>query len=238
MPEPALLLTCEHAGNRVPAAHAALFAGQEEVLATHRGWDPGALALARLLAAELEAPLLFCAATRLLADPNRSEGHPALFSEFSRALPAAGRRALLDLAWRPHRAAVRQAAQDLLARRGAVLHLAVHSFPPVLRGRTRDLDLGLLYDPARPREARLAEAWKAVLRSAAPALRVRRNAPYRGASDGLPTSLRRELGPGYLGLELEASQALFPDPHAAPPDLARTLARTLRDALTLLSAGL
>ncbi len=127
---------------------------------------------------------------------------------------------------------MQQAAADLLARCGQVLHVAVHSFTPALDGQERSMDLGLLYDPARPREASLAVAWKAVLARQAPHLRVRRNAPYRGAADGLTTSLRRVLGPGYLGFELEANQRLFPDPHAAPPDLARLLAATLRAALT------
>ncbi|MEW5774132.1 MAG: N-formylglutamate amidohydrolase [Thermodesulfobacteriota bacterium] len=233
MPETALLVTCEHGGNRVPARYRRLFAGRKALLASHRGWDPGALALARLLAGELDAPLLFCDTTRLLADPNRSEGHPALFSELTRPLPAPERQALLDRLWRPHRQAVRQAAADLIAGRGQVLHLAVHSFTPVLHDRERTMDLGLLYDPARPREARLAAAWKAVLTRRAPGLRVRRNAPYRGASDGLATFLRRALGPAYLGLELETNQRLFSDPRAAPPDLARLLADALRNALTL-----
>lgn len=232
MPEPALLLTCEHGGNQVPARYRRLFPGQKALLASHRGWDPGALALARLLARELDAPLLACETTRLLADPNRSQGHRALFSEFTRPLPAAERQAILDAYWQPHRQAVRQAAADLLDQRGRVLHLAIHSFTPVLGGRERTMDLGLLYDPARSWEARLAVAWKAVLRHNAPHLRVRRNAPYRGAADGLTTTLRRSLGPQYLGLELEANQALFPDPYAAPPDLARLLAATLRTALT------
>ncbi len=237
MPEPALLLTCEHGGNQVPARHRRLFSGQKALLASHRGWDPGALALARLLAKELDAPLLACETTRLLADPNRSRGHRALFSEFTRPLPATEQQAILDAFWQPHRSAVQRAAADLLAGNRRVLHLAVHSFTPVLDNRERVMDLGLLYDPARSREARLAKAWQAVLARAAPHLRVRRNAPYRGAADGLTTTLRRSLGSGYLGLELEANQALFPDPCAAPPDLARLLAAALRTALTLLAQG-
>jgi predicted N-formylglutamate amidohydrolase len=238
VPEPALLLTCEHGGNQVPGRFRHLFAGKQAVLASHRGWDPGALALARLLARDLGAPLLFAATTRLLADPNRSARHPALFSEFTRLLPWSERNTMLDMVWQPHRQAVQQAAADLLAGSGRVLHLAIHSFTPVLNGQERRMDLGLLYDPARTREARLAVAWQAILREESPGLRVRRNAPYRGAADGLTTFLRRSLGPEYLGLELEANQALFPDPYAAPADLAQTLAQTLGRALTLSGVGL
>lgn len=231
MPEPALLVTCEHGGNQAPGRYRRLFAGQGELLASHRGWDPGALALARLLAAELDAPLLFSETTRLLVDLNRSEGRRGLFSGFTRGLPRRERQDILDRFWRPHRQAVEQAAARLLAGSGAVLHLAAHTFTPMLGGQRRDMDLGLLYDPARPAEAALCAAWKAALAGLAPDLRVRRNAPYLGAADGLATFLRCRLGPGYLGVELEASQGLFPDPRAAPPNLARVLAAGLRRAV-------
>ena len=38
-------LSCEHGGNHIPTAYQPLFKGAEEVLASHRGWDPGALEL-------------------------------------------------------------------------------------------------------------------------------------------------------------------------------------------------
>jgi len=76
----------------------------------------------------------------------------------------------------------------------------------VLRGNSRRFDVGLLYGPKRPAERRFCSAWQRQLRDAAPSLRVRRNAPYRGSSDGLTTALRREFGPRYLGIELEINQ--------------------------------
>ena len=44
------LITCEHAGNFVPANYRYLFLGNEAVLDTHRGIDIGAGALAENLA--------------------------------------------------------------------------------------------------------------------------------------------------------------------------------------------
>jgi len=41
------LITCEHGGNRIPARYRPLFACHGALLASHRGYDPGALALAR-----------------------------------------------------------------------------------------------------------------------------------------------------------------------------------------------
>ena len=40
------MLTCEHGGNRVPRRLSRAFAPIRGMLATHRGWDPGALELA------------------------------------------------------------------------------------------------------------------------------------------------------------------------------------------------
>ena len=57
------LVTCEHGGNRIPAPYAALFRGHEAILQSHRGYDPGAAALARALAAACAASLVLASVT-------------------------------------------------------------------------------------------------------------------------------------------------------------------------------
>ena len=64
----ALIITCEHGGNEVPAEYGSLFAGHEALLPTHRGWDAGALMLAQQLATAFDAPLFAATTTRLLID--------------------------------------------------------------------------------------------------------------------------------------------------------------------------
>lgn len=205
-----LLLTCEHAGNRVPPAWAALFRGQRRLLASHRGFDAGALPLARALARATRAPLLFTATTRLLVDANRSPHNPRVFSEITRRLPRAERERLLARWHAPHWQRVRSRVRRNRDAGAATLHVAVHSFTPVHRGVRRAFDVGLLYDPSRAPERRLALRWQRALAGADAGLRVRRNAPYRGAADGLTTALRREhAARDYLGIELEASQSLL-----------------------------
>lgn len=223
-PKPdAVLLTCEHAGNQVPREFRHCFAGQAAVLASHRGWDPGALPIARRLARLFQSPLLVYPYTRLLIEPNRSPGHPALYSAFTRDLPREARAALRDAYYLPHRGAVEEAVAARLHRGGRVLHLAVHSFTPVLDGTVRHADLGLLYDPKRSGERALCTAWQSALRAQSPTLRVRRNYPYRGAADGLTTHLRRLFPDGaYLGIEIEVNQAL-----ATVPARARDIAAHL-----------
>ena len=228
----AVVVSAEHGGRSVPARWRPLFAGREALLASHRGWDPGAAALARRLACCLGAPCLVARTTRLLVDLNRSPGHPRIFSEVTRTLPAAERRRILEEHHTPHRARVTAAVAAGIEHAGAAVHVAVHSFTPVLDGRVREADVGILYDPARAGERALAAAWGRALRSRVPELVVRMNAPYRGVSDGLPTALRRRWDARrYLGIELEVNQRHLGPDGCFPATLADALARSLRDAL-------
>ncbi len=204
-----LVISCEHGGHRVPPAYRSLFAGQGALLRSHRGWDPGALLVARALARALDAPLIAATTTRLLVDLNRSPHNPRVFSKTTRALPREARAALLERHHRPHWDRLRAA----LARRDTLtVHVAVHSFTPVWEGRRRPITVGLLYDPKRARERRFALRWKQQLARAPETHPIRRNAPYRGDADGLTTAMRRERPASrYLGLELELDQADLAD---------------------------
>ena len=208
-----LLLTCEHGGNRVPSGYAELFRGAEAVLASHRGWDPGALTLARLIARELREPLLAMTWTRLLVEANRTPTNPRIWSRFTKTLPKDERKRILARWWQPHRQAVEDATAAAIARGRRVVHVAVHSFTPELDGVVRNADVGLLYDSRRKHEAELCRRWGAILLALDPTLRVRYNYPYNGASDGLGTWLRRHHPQTrYLGVEIEVNQALVGAP--------------------------
>jgi predicted N-formylglutamate amidohydrolase len=202
-----LLVSCEHGGNRVPAKYAPLFEGAAQVLATHRGYDLGALDVARAFGRRLAVEPFVATTTRLVVDLNRSPGNRNVFSAYTRSLPAEQRAAALAAHYWPYRKAVEDAVADAVSGGEAVLHVSAHSFTPVLRGEVRNCDIGFLYDPARRGEVRFVEAWHAALREAAPALVLRRNYPYRGVSDSLVTQLRRRHGGrAYVGMELEINQ--------------------------------
>jgi predicted N-formylglutamate amidohydrolase len=190
----------------VPKRYAHAFAGKDAVsaLSTHRGLDLGAVRLARDLAKKLAVPLLEGRMTRLLIDLNRSPGHKALFSEWSCRLSAAHVQQLKAV----HAAHWHEIFQRVRASKGQVTHVAVHTFTPVLRGDVRNFDVGLLYDPRHKRELALAERLRRALRERG--FLVRRNAPYRGVADCLPTAIRRSFSPArYVGLELEVNQQLL-----------------------------
>jgi predicted N-formylglutamate amidohydrolase len=219
----------------VPAGYAALFRGRTALLRSHRGWDPGALDVARSLSRSLAAPLVSATTTRLLVDLNRSPHNRAIFSAHTRDLSNDARAALIEHVHEPHWERVRRALDDALAAAGPpVVHVAVHSFTPRLDGRVRDFELGLLYDPARGIERRFALAWRSALRARAPSIRVRLNAPYRGNADGLTTAMRRERGgcsdASYVGLELELNQRIVRT-QGQRRALTRILAPSLREVL-------
>lgn len=205
-----LVLSCEHGGNRVPPAYAALFTGARPraALASHRGYDIGALEVAEALARRFDVELNAAMVTRLLVELNKSLGHRGLFSEFSQGLDRDARRQVLERYYLPHRQQLAEAIANAPAR--PVCHIGVHSFTPKLNGLMRQADIGLLYDPSRPRERGFCVQWQAQIKQLDPTLRVRRNYPYRGQADGLTTALRRDFAAAdYLGIELETNQALL-----------------------------
>ena len=205
----AFLVTCEHGGNRVPVPYRSLFRGRRALLDSHRGYDPGALVVARALARACNAPLVTSTTSRLLIDLNRSLGNPHLFSAATRAAPPEMRAKIIQQHYRPYRVEVERLVSHSVSRGQRMIHISSHSFTPELDGKVRGADVGLLYHPARRGEAELCARWKASLAACAPELRVRRNYPYAGKGDGLTSHLRERFAPAaYVGIELEVNQSI------------------------------
>ena len=227
-----LFVSCEHGGHAVPAALRHCFVGARAVLASHRGWDPGALPLAAQMAQAFAAPLFAATTTRLVIDLNRSLGHRQLFSEFTRGLPRAEREAIVAAHYRPHRDRVEGDIAWRIAAGEAVTHIASHSFTPVLNGTVRQADVAWLYDPRREREAALAQRWMACFALRAPQLRLRRNYPYQGRGDGLASLLRTRFGgAAYRGIELEVNQRFASAGGAPWAALRAALVASLEEAM-------
>jgi predicted N-formylglutamate amidohydrolase len=226
-PKARLLLTCEHGGNRIPREHSDLFRGAEAALASHRGWDPGALVLARALGRRLGLPIHAVTWSRLLVESNRAPTNRRIWSSWTASLPRKEKERILVRYWWPHRRLVEEAVRTALGRGDRVVHVAIHSFTPFLDGEERNADVGLLYDPTRRAEKDLCAKWAALLREQVPGLRVRYNYPYRGVTDGLPTWLRRRFpAKAYAGVEFEANQAYLASQRRAE------LTRALGDILS------
>ena len=226
------VVTCEHGGNRIPAAYADLFHGWQAHLSSHRGYDIGALAMARGLATVLQAPLVASTVSRLLIDLNRSLSSPQAWSDATRRLSPTHRQCIVARHYTPYRQRVAEIVEAAVANGQRVIHLSSHSFTPILDGEIRHADVGLLYDPARPGEVQAAARWKAAFAEQAPELRVRRNYPYQGKNDGLTSAMRRRFPAGqYVGIELELNQAFVLAPRRSWRKLRTAVVTTLQAAL-------
>ena len=204
------VVTCEHGGNRIPPKYAALFRGKRRLLESHRGHDPGALSMARTLSRALGAVLIVSTVSRLLVELNRSPGHPAIYSEMMRNAPEPVRREVYERYYVPYRTQVEGAVREAVEAGQRVVHISSHSFTPRLNGVVRNADAGLLYDPQRVSEQALCLRWQAALRNGMPDWHVRRNYPYKGASDGLTRYLRSLFADAvYSGIELEINHRHF-----------------------------
>jgi predicted N-formylglutamate amidohydrolase len=68
----------------------------------------------------------------------------------------------------PYRTAVEAHVERETAAGRRVLHVSAHSFTPALGGTIRCGDVGLLYDPARPRERAFCLRWQSCCRTRFP----------------------------------------------------------------------
>ena len=216
-----LILTCEHASNKLPAAFKNVVPA--EVLKTHRAYDIGAVQVFRKLV-KFAKPEFFSEGkfSRLFVDLNRNITNKSAFSDYLRDNAKA--KAQATTYWTEYRTAIEkfvesalQSSSQSLPKRTAkstssVVHLGIHSFTPELNGKVRNTDIGILYDPSRPKERELAQVIKAEIKEIKrlyPAMKVRFNYPYKGTTDGLTTTLRKKFGQRYVGIEIEINQKFF-----------------------------
>ena len=201
-----IIISCEHGGNKIPAKYAALFKNKSKVLKSHRGWDPGALLLAKKIAKDINAPLIYSETSRLLIDLNRSLHNPKLFSEYSNHCNKTTKQELMNKFYFPYRSKIENKINNNYDK-FPVIHFSIHSFTPVLNNITRTADVGLLYDPARKAERDYCATLQKKLKEKFPDLTIRCNYPYKGNADGFTTHLRNQFSEKkYLGIEIEINQ--------------------------------
>lgn len=208
-----VVLVCEHASRTLPLSAGDLGLS-EEALSSHIAWDPGALALSRLLSVRLDAVLLFQRFSRLIYDCNRPPESPAAMPESSeiyeipgnRDLSVAERYARTAALYVPFHDRVAAVLADRQAKSRPSVLVTVHSFTPVYMGEKRAVEIGILHDEdSRLADGMLAESAKNS------DFRVERNAPY-GPADGVTHSLRLHALPnGLMNVMIEVRNDLIAD---------------------------
>jgi predicted N-formylglutamate amidohydrolase len=208
-----LVLSCEHASWTLPPG--VDLGVPTDVLQSQAGWDHGAFDIASRLSEAVGLPVHAGAFTRMFVDLNRPADHADVIPAVCYGAPvprnahlsAGDRAARIAMFHTPYWDAIRRDVDARLVDCGAVLHFSSHSFAPELDPVNRTYDTGVLYDPAHPFEADLAERLMFALRAAG--LSVRANQPYSGVGPAVCTALRVEnAGTQYAGIELETSHAV------------------------------
>lgn len=227
-----LLISCEHASHLIPWRWRYALDISPTVLRSHRGWDPGAIEVARYCSRNLNVFMAAGKWSRLLIELNRSPDHAQLWSEFSARLSPAERQRLMKNVYHPYRDKVRNRVGSIIANGKAARHFSIHSFTPVWQGIERPVDIGILLDPNRLSEVHWADCLQNNLSKELPFdWRIEFNKPYNGTDDGLTTTLRQEFGEKeYSGIELEISQRIF---HDMPRQAFQLLKRALVNALQI-----
>lgn len=216
----AVVLTCEHASERLPDPWR-WSAADRRLVGTHWAFDLGAGLLTRDLAAAFDAPAVLSRFTRLLADPNREPGEASLFLaraggrevELNRRVEGADRARRLEVYFEGYHGAVDRVAGVS----GAEVLLSVHTFTPVYEGRRRTLELGVLFDTEQKLAGRVATALGEV------GFRAALNEPYSGQEGLIYAAARHAARHGKRALELEMRQdlAVRPGARAAVVDALR-----------------
>jgi predicted N-formylglutamate amidohydrolase len=224
-----VLLVCEHASHFIPEVFDNLGL-EDKDLQSHVVWDPGALAVAELISAALDAKLVVSRVSRLVYDCNRPPTSPGAIPVRSETYNVPGNVGLSDSARTARIANFYEPFCDLLAATLAnnpnlQVLVTIHSFTPNYMGHNRAVEFGILHDD----DSRLADE----MLIAAPALtdmNVQRNAPY-GPEDGVTHTLKLHgLSNGVLNVMLEIRNDLIAT-EIQQKQVANAIAATLEQAM-------
>jgi predicted N-formylglutamate amidohydrolase len=212
-----VVLLCDHASNRVPAALGEI--GLDEAArARHIAWDIGAAEVTRHLAGLLGAPALLSGYSRLVVDCNRAVDDPTAMRQISDGTIVPGNRGLDENAraqraascyW-PYHSAVTATIERVAARGVVPAIISIHTCTPVMKDLERPWHIGVLSNTDR----RMAELLIAEL-SRDSALCVGDNQPYSGLDPHGYSIETHALPAGRPNVLLEIRQDLVDTQHGA-----------------------
>lgn len=204
---PSVVLTCEHASQRLPEGWAWPEA-DHRLLDTHWAYDLGAADITRRLAAKMGVPATLSNFSRLLVDPNRALDSDTLFRPNAEGLPVELNQGIDD-ADRERRLVYYRGYHDRIdrmveAHSSAAVIFAIHSFTPVYEGESRHFDLGVLFDRDEALGAALGEHLAHVCS-------VRLNEPYSGKLGLIYCADKHAQTHDRQAVEIEVRQDLAED---------------------------
>ncbi len=205
-----MLIVCDHASRKVPAALGTLGLGAE-TFDLHIAHDIGAAEIAQGLAKRLDAPCVLAGYSRLVIDVNRPPGHPHSIIAENDGIPIPGnqglraedRRARVRDLFEAYHDAVNRALARLWDRGPAPALFSVHSFCPQFGGKARPWDIGVLWN----RDPRIAVPLMENLERFE--LNVGDNEPYSGHDLAYTIDMHgAAAGIANCAIEINQNQAL------------------------------
>ncbi len=150
------LITVDHAGARIPRRLGDLGLPASE-LQRHIAWDLGALAVARLVAASLDAPLIAQNYSRLVIDCNRDPNVPTSIPTIGESIAIPGNTALSPAEvearraeiFRPYHRRITEVLDARLTAGRATILVAQHSMTDLFKGVARTMHAAILYNRDR-----------------------------------------------------------------------------------------
>jgi predicted N-formylglutamate amidohydrolase len=207
-----ILLVCDHAACRFPAALGDMgldpFARR-----CHLAIDIGAGSLTEYLADRLGVTAVLAQYSRLVVDCNRQLLDPSAFLEYGDGILVSGNRNLrqedkdtrADEIYWPYHRAVDEQLKRLLVPGAAPAFVSIHSFSPVLNGKYRPWEIGVLWD----KDERLRDIFLRDFREAG--FMVGDNEPYSGKAPADFTVDEHAEEPGLPHIGIEIRQDLIHD---------------------------
>ena len=225
------LITCDHAGKRLPRALGTLGLPERE-LHRHIAWDIGAAQVTRLLARELGAFAILQTYSRLVIDCNRPLDAPSSIATISENTPIPGNLELSPAhsaeraraVFHPYHARILSEFERRAHAAQPSVLIAMHSFTPTFMGVSRPWHTGMLYN----RDARLGRKLSELLRRD-PELVVGDNEPYSVSDLSDYGAVVYGERRGILHVEIEIRQDLLLD-EAGQQAWAERFARLLPEA--------
>jgi predicted N-formylglutamate amidohydrolase len=225
------VIVVDHASRRVPRRLGDLGLPVSE-LQRHIAWDIGSLAVARQVAAELDAPLVAQNYSRLVIDCNRDPKVATSIPKVGESIDIPGNVGLSqqEIAARrseifdPYHDHVRALLDERSATGRATILVSQHSMTHIFRGVRREMHAAILYN----RDRRFAGLVLDMLRREAD-LRIGDNEPYFVSDETDYTIPRHGEARGLPHVEIEIRQDLLHD-EAGQATWARRIVKALRDA--------
>jgi len=208
-----LLVVCDHASRRIPAALQDL--GLDELaLGRHIACDIGAGAVAELLSERLDAPAVLAGYSRLVVDCNRGLDDPTSILAVSDGEFIPGNQGLSrdDKAERarqffyPYHQAIRRRLESFERRNIVPAFVAVHSFTPIFKQVRRPWQIGILWDKDPRIPVPLLDKLQAR------GIAVGDNEPYSGKAPADHTVDHHAEGGGLPHVSIEIRQDLIDHP--------------------------